>query len=231
MLSSIIIATIKSWNIQNSIEFKNKNIDKYNVYVVSTKEELTYEYVSYIKPKYLFFPHWSWIIPKDIYENFNCVVFHMTDLPFGRGGSPLQNLIIRKVYKTKISAIKVCGELDSGDVYLKKSLSIATGNADEIFSRGSKVVFTKMIPVILQKYIKPKPQKGQVVSFKRRVSGESNMLSANLNTEDDFFDFIRMLDGQGYPHAFIQIGNLKVRFSGAKKNTEKVFGKFVIEKS
>ncbi len=46
-------------------------------------------------PRYIFFPHWSWIIPKEIYEKFECVIFHMTDLPFGRGGSPLQNLIVR----------------------------------------------------------------------------------------------------------------------------------------
>ncbi len=36
-----------------------------------------------LKPRYVFFPHWSHIIPQDIYENFECVIFHMTDFPFG----------------------------------------------------------------------------------------------------------------------------------------------------
>lgn len=40
-------------------------------------------------PKYIFFIHWSWIVPSVILEKFECVCFHMTDLPFGRGGSPL----------------------------------------------------------------------------------------------------------------------------------------------
>ena len=40
----------------------------------------------------------------------------MTDLPYGRGGSPLQNLIVRGHKETKISAIKVVKELDAGPV-------------------------------------------------------------------------------------------------------------------
>jgi len=40
-----------------------------------------------------------WIILKEIFENYEIILFHMTDLPYGRGGSPLQNLIVRgKVY-------------------------------------------------------------------------------------------------------------------------------------
>ena len=35
----------------------------------------------------------------------------MTDLPYGRGGSPLQNLIIRGFESTKISAIEFKMEL------------------------------------------------------------------------------------------------------------------------
>ncbi len=57
------------------------------------------------------------LFQKIFFFNFNCVVFHMTDLPFGRGGSPLQNLISRGIYKTKISAIKVVKEIDAGPIY------------------------------------------------------------------------------------------------------------------
>ena len=83
-------------------------------------------------------PHWSYIIPKDIFNLFNCVVFHMTDLPFGRGGSPLQNLIIRGYEKTKISALKVTNGIDSGPIYLKKPLSL-DGTAYEIMIRASQL--------------------------------------------------------------------------------------------
>jgi len=92
-IMNIIIATTKSWNIKNAQKFKKENESKYNTTIITNKDELTFEKVKLINPEYILFPHWSWIIPKEIFENFTCVVFHMTDLPFGRGGSPLQNLL------------------------------------------------------------------------------------------------------------------------------------------
>jgi len=119
-MKNIIIATIKEWNIENYFKLKEKYGHEFNFHLISNSEALTEEFIQKINPNYIFFLHWSWIIPKNIYNNFNCVLFHMTDLPYGRGGSPLQNLIMNKVYKTKISAIKVSENIDSGDIYLKE---------------------------------------------------------------------------------------------------------------
>ena len=46
-------------------------------------------------------------MPSEIIRNYECICFHETDLPFGRGGSPIQNLIVRGFKTTKISAIKM----------------------------------------------------------------------------------------------------------------------------
>jgi len=119
-MDSIVIVTIKEWNIENYFKLKDEYGHEFNFHLISNSEALTEEFIQKINPNYIFFLHWSWIIPKNIYNNFNCVLFHMTDLPYGRGGSPLQNLIMNKVYKTKISAIKVSENIDSGDIYLKE---------------------------------------------------------------------------------------------------------------
>ena len=47
-----------------------------------------------ITPRYIFFLHWDWRVPHVIWQQHECVCFHMTDVPYGRGGSPLQNLIL-----------------------------------------------------------------------------------------------------------------------------------------
>ena len=60
------------------------------------------------------------MIPSKIYQKFETIIFHMTDVPFGRGGSPLQNLIIRGYKISKLSAIKCTKKIDGGPVYLKK---------------------------------------------------------------------------------------------------------------
>ena len=79
---------------------------------IKRKEDFTEEFVLQIEPNVIFIPHWSYIIPAEIFNKFECIVFHMTDLPYGRGGSPLQNLIVRGHKDTKISALKVVENLE-----------------------------------------------------------------------------------------------------------------------
>jgi len=206
-----VIATIKSWNIKKAEEMIKKN--KHQIKLITEKEELSYGNLNSFNPEYIFFPHWSWIIPDNIYNNFNCVVFHMTDLPYGRGGSPLQNLIVRGIENTKISALKVDGGLDTGPIYLKKDLNL-NGTAEEIFLRSSSLIFNEMIPEIINNEIIPKEQKGEVVEFKRRKPYQSEIKKEFSLSK--IYDYIRMLDAEGYPDAFIEYGDLKLEFSRAK---------------
>lgn len=228
MKQKIIIATVKSWNISNAERFKEMYKEKYDTYIFTSQEELTYKSLESIAPRYIFLPHWSWIIPEDIYKNIDCVVFHLTDLPYGRGGSPLQNLILNKVYDTKISAIRVSGGIDTGNIYIKEDFHVGKGSAEEILSRASEIIFFKMIPYILKNVPIPYQQEGDVVKFKRRTPDESDMGKASLKSINDFYDFIRMLDGEGYPNAYINMGSYKIIFSDAHIETERVTGRFEV---
>jgi len=223
----VLIVTKKDWNIKNYYKLKDR-YKGFDFYLISKKEDLTFENVIKINPDFIFFPHWSWKIPKEIYLNFKSILFHMTDLPFGRGGSPLQNLIIRGIKKTKISAIEVKEELDSGDIYLKKEVDISLGSAEEIFIKISKIIFEDMIPYIITNDIKPKPQKGEVVIFKRRDGSQSDILRLNDLDLEKLYDFIRMLDAEGYPKAFIKLQNLKIEFSEVHIKNNKLVGRFEV---
>ena len=127
---SFIIAASKVWN-SNITEELSVATNK-NFIGIFNKNDLTKSILDEINPKYIFFTHWSYIIPEEIFLNYDCVVFHMTDLPFGRGGSPLQNLILGGYSKTKVSALKVIKEIDAGPIYAKKDLDLS-GNAQEIY--------------------------------------------------------------------------------------------------
>ena len=221
-MANYVIATTKSWNISNAEQIKNQ-FSQHKFFLVTEKERLTLSWLNAINPDFIFFPHWSWIIPSQIYDAYPCVVFHMTDLPYGRGGSPLQNLIVRGVYQTKISAIKVEKGLDTGDIYLKEPVDISYGNADQILSRISEIIFTKMIPQLLRHEIVPHPQIGEVVTFKRRTPEESEM-PENLSIRQRY-DFIRMLDGEGYPNAFIRIHGKKIFLTNASIHNGKLIAK------
>ena len=164
-----------------------------------------------ISPVKIFIPHWSYIIPSAIFERYECIVFHMTDLPYGRGGSPLQNLIVRGLTATKLSALRVEVGLDTGPVYLKMDLSLS-GTAEEIFVRVNKLV-GKMIVEIIQNNLQPVPQEGDPVVFKRRKPEQSDM--SGLEKLEEIFDYIRMLDADGYPHAYIEKGEFRYEFTRA----------------
>jgi len=152
----------------------------------------------------------------------------MTDLPYGRGGSPFQNLVMNGVYNTKISAIKVDGGLDTGDIYLKEDFNISVGSAEENFIRLSSVVFKKIIPSFLEKELIPKKQKGNIVTFKRREPKDSNILTLDKKNIYKLYDFIRMLDAEGYPKAYIELDKIKIEFSEVHLKNKKLVGRFEV---
>ena len=208
-----ILISEKIWHKELFFRLKNK-FNHFEWLLIDTILDFSYESLKKIEPSKILIPHWSHIIPKEIYENYECIVFHMTDLPFGRGGSPLQNLIVRGFKETKIAALKVEKGIDTGGVYLKKTLSLE-GTAEEIFKRAS-VIIEEMVFEIIAQDLQPIPQKGEVTVFKRRKQEESNI--KDLNELEKIYDYIRMLDCEGYPHAFIETSNFKYEFTTAKFN-------------
>ncbi len=216
-MANYVVATIKSWNVENFHVLKKK-YPEHNWTIFSKKEDFTKEVLEKLKPDYVFIPHWSWIIKKNIYDSYECIVFHMTDLPYGRGGSPLQNLIVLGKKETKISAIRVAEGIDTGDIYIKEPLTL-DGSATEIFKRFSEIVFTKMIPQFLENSIKPKPQSGEITTFVRRKPDQSNLVS--LESIEKVYDYIRMLDAEGYPHAFIDSDFQHYTFTNATYNSDR----------
>tara|TARA_B100000780_G_C21111605_1_gene449247 strand:+ start:1305 stop:1997 length:693 start_codon:yes stop_codon:yes gene_type:complete len=213
-----VLASEKHWN-EDLLEKLPDKIDNSNWLLINNKEHFNIENLNLLNPTKIFIPHWSYIIPDEIFEKYECVVFHMTDLPYGRGGSPLQNLIVLGKEKTKISALKVVKELDAGPIYLKKDLSLH-GTAEEIFIRANSII-ELMIIEIIDKDLEPKEQKGDVVHFKRRRPKDSNLI--DLKEVKDIYNHIRMLDADGYPKAFIENEYFKFEFSNASlKNGEEI---------
>ena len=183
---------------------------------VSSVEELNAAVSSLPSRSRIFFLHWSWKIPAEVFETFECIGFHMTDLPYGRGGSPLQNLILRGHESTMLSAFRVGDEMDAGPIYLKRPLSLE-GSAREIFERAMSLA-SGMIAEIVERDPEPRPQTGDVVLFKRRRPEESE-IPERLSGKA-LYDFIRMLDADGYARAFVRTESGRREFSNARLEAE-----------
>lgn len=224
---SVVICTHKSWNVTYARELAARYQDEYDISVITQKEQLTPARLQAATPRYVFFPHWSYVIPREIYSAFPCVVFHMTDLPYGRGGSPLQNLIVKGHTHTKLSAIRVAQGMDTGDIYAKEELDLQ-GTAEEILRRASGIIFSKMIPFMLEHDPVPVPQSGEVVEFRRRKPEDGRLLPDM--DEKMIYDMIRMLDGEGYPNAFVELGGYTLRFHNAVFHNGEVSAQVRFEK-
>jgi methionyl-tRNA formyltransferase len=216
-MANYIIVSEKEWHIDLHLKLQEIFKDD-NWKLISKKEDFSKSNLDEFLPNKIFIPHWSHIIPKIVHENYDCVVFHMTDLPYGRGGSPLQNLIVRGHRETKITAIKIDSGIDTGDIYLKKELSLE-GTATDIFERATNVIFL-MIQQIVNENLTPYPQEGTPVTFPRRTKEMSNL--DLLQTETEIFDYIRMLDANGYPNAFIETSFFKFEFTAASIDDQKI---------
>jgi methionyl-tRNA formyltransferase len=211
-----IVLGSKSWN-REIFETELRPLPG-NWIFIATPDELTLEKLYTLKPRYLFFLHWSWIVPPEIVNGFECVCFHMTDVPYGRGGSPLQNLILRGHRETKLTALRMVQALDAGPVYLKQPLSLE-GTAAEILARAS-ALSVAMIKTILTTQPTPQPQSGEVTLFKRRKPADSAI--PPLASSEKLYDFIRMLDGEGYPPACIEHAGFRYEFTRASLHDGRV---------
>ena len=91
------------------------------------------------------------------------------------------------------------------------------GSAEEIFLRADRIS-EDMIVEMIEKDPKPQPQTGEPTVFKRRTPDMSDL--KDTATLDDAYDLIRMLDADGYPRAFLDVGPLRIEFSRAARKAD-----------
>ena len=176
----------------------------------------------------IFFFHWSFIVPKTIYNKYECINIHTSNLPDGKGGSPLQNQIIDNIMHSRVNALRMSDDgLDAGPVYCSKNVTLQ-GNLNDIWLMLSKITYD-LINTIIANNITPIPQvkNSDCKIYKRR---RDNKIPFESNDILRIYDFIRMLDSEEYPNPFIKIGNYKLEFNRATFNGEKIHSDVIIRK-
>jgi len=192
---------------------------------VSSPDELG-EVLRMNKPRYIFFFHWSEMVPKEIWSTYECVCFHMTDVPYGRGGSPLQNLIIRGATATKVSALRMIEEVDAGPVYCKWPVKL-NGRAEDIYIRIGELCWDMAFWMVDHRPV-PNEQSGEITFFKRRNSEQSVL--PKFGEIQSIFDHIRMVDAPTYPLAYLDYGEFRIEFSHAEFVGDEVSAQVSIHK-
>jgi methionyl-tRNA formyltransferase len=231
MDKNYVVATVKPWNTEL---FFNNYADKSNFRLVNAPGELTLLLTGLHnrgeKVRYIFFPHWCWKIPDWIVKRYECVIFHMTDLPFGRGPEPLQHLIDRGIKQTTLTALRADEGMDTGPVYFKLQGIPLEGTAENIYAFVSKAVY-KMIDIMIADEPTPKPQDADAsgVVFPKQTE-DDYVLPLDDKSIEVLYDHIRAHDAETYQPSFIEHSGYRIEFTNACMRYNRLEGHFVIKR-
>lgn len=157
---------------------------------------------------------WSEMVPLEASTNGLWLVLHPSQLPFYKGGSPIQHQIIDGQPIGAISIFKLdkdYPEVDSGPLYAEQPLLDLNGELDEVLTRivihGSQLV-EHVIRDFLANALVFTPQLDGGFALKRRRPEESEITLDEIKKKPAkyLYDKIRALQDP-YPNAFISCGD------------------------
>lgn len=134
------------------------------------------------------------------------IVIHASDLPKGKGWSPLSWQIIEGKSQIPISLFEVNENIDGGPIYFKDYLDL---NGDELVDEARVLLANKiqqmMFKFILEKKITPSPQIGKSTFYSKRKPSDSELnIDKSLREQ---INLLRVCDNERYPAYFIYNNN------------------------
>ncbi len=174
----------------------------------------------------ILFYGWSWIVPLNIINNFDCFCLHPSLLPKYKGGSPIQNQILSGQKSSGITIFKMNQHLDAGPIYVQVPMSLS-GDISEIFKRMGSIgaaLTRNLMGDFLDNNIVLKPQANfkKYPVFKRRKPENSKLdLSKVRNMKfDKLYDYVRALSDP-YPNLYLDLNGKKLLIRKVRKYQRK----------
>jgi len=168
----------------------------------------------------LLFYGWSWIVPKEITDNFICYCLHPSPLPKYRGGSPIQNQIMAGETQSAVTVFRMTEGLDDGPIFRQQPISLE-GNIEQILERITKegvLITSRLIEATQNNVLSFRPQDDSQATFcKRRKEKDNEILPTD--SAKVIYDKVRSL-GYPYPNAyFVAADGKKVYITKAELET------------
>ena len=179
-------------------------------------EKYDEENIREYNPTYILFYGWSDIIDEKIINDFECIMLHPSPLPKYRGGSPIQNQIIRGEKDSAVTLFIMDSGIDTGDIIAQEYLSL-DGNLNEIFDEIISIGFMLTKDIFENGFERIKQDNSKATYYKRRTPEMSEITLEDLSDLDSnyLYNKIRMLQDP-YPNAFIKLDDgrkLKIKLA------------------
>ena len=137
------------------------------------------------------------------YNKLNLLI-HESDLPYGKGFSPIQWQILKGKKKIIFSILEAVKKFDSGAIFEKKKIVFKGYELNNDIRKIQGETTLYLVKNFLKDYpkniLKKIPQKGKSTYFKRRNLNDSQ-LDINKSIKSQF-NLLRIVDNEKYPAFF-----------------------------
>lgn len=151
------------------------------------------------------------IIPREtLSKSKNNLVVHESDLPKGKGMSPMTWQILDGKNNITVTIFEASEKIDNGDIYFKRNLTLEGHELiNEWRKFQAKITFEMCLDFLINypEIIKEKKeQTGKETFFKKRNQNDSEL--EKTKTLEELFPKLRVVDNEAYP-AFFKMGKHK----------------------
>jgi methionyl-tRNA formyltransferase len=207
-MKNILCVTCRDWGCRIYDMLKN-SLPEYNFKIIRDKNSYKDEVIKEFKPDIILWYGWSWIIPPNIVNNYDCICLHPSPLPKYRGGTPIQNQIINGEKMSAITILKMKEGIDDGDIIRQLPMSLS-GKIEDIFNRMIKLGFSATCDFLKNGYklIKQNDKEATYCSRRKPIDSEITHEEIKTKSAEYIYNKIRMLTDP-YPNAYITDKNGK----------------------
>jgi len=202
MLINILTDSLKSWFIPYSLELKRRLISKgHKVVFIHREEDIIFG------SDICFFLSCTKLVKKEnLRKSKHNIVVHASDLPEGKGFSPLQWQIFEGRDEIVLTLFEVVEKVDAGPYYFKRNIKFDGTEILELLRAKMAECIIEMCEEFIFKFnsLTVIKQKG-VESFYRRRSLRDDEIDITKSIEE-LFNHFRIADNDKYPLYFIRKG-------------------------
>jgi methionyl-tRNA formyltransferase len=201
-MKKILCVSYRSWAIK-IFDMLEESMSDHDFKIIRSKEDYSDEQLFEFDPDLVLWYGWSWKIPLEIINKYDCLCLHPSPLPKYRGGSPIQNQIINNEKVSAVTIFKMNEGFDDGDIIFQAPISLS-GGVEDVFKRMEEIGFSATYSLISSGYSLTKQDHLEASVYKRRKQSDSEITIDEITNKpaEYIYNKIRMLRDP-YPNAYI----------------------------
>jgi methionyl-tRNA formyltransferase len=154
------------------------------------KDPAAVEFLSQFRPDAIVVAAYGHIIPKWMIDlpRYGCINLHASLLPKYRGAAPIQWALMRGETVTGVTTMKIDPGLDTGDILLKREVSIRDEDTTETLSESLSVLGADLMVETLRRIergdLQPQPQDNSLATLAPMLKKEDGRIDWKLPAEE-----------------------------------------------